>query len=260
MISVCSNCGEQGHFFRECREPITSLGILAFRRKEKTEWLLICRKDSLGFIEIMRGKYDIHNHAGIQSLIEQTTLSERARMLEHNFLDLWETLWNGQASKRYMVEFELARNKFEHIRPILPELYAQSTTSWTEPEWGFPKGRRSTSESEINCAFRETMEETGVGRKHLKLLMCDPLVEEFRGSNGILYRHRYWLAEAQVTLNVCMDPANIDQRKEIGAVRWFTTNDALSVIRPYNLEKKATLEKAASIVDSQHILSSSQQS
>ena len=246
MSSACSNCGSFGHFFRSCSEPITSLGILAFRRpkESESEWLLIRRRDSLGFIEIMRGKYDIHDISGIQSLIDQTTLSERERFQTQSFHALWTVLWNGQASRRYLSEYDQAKRKFDTLVPMLPQLYAASTTSWTEPEWGFPKGRRSSSETELACAFRETWEEAGVLRKHLTLISGDPLVEEFRGSNGIVYRHRYWLAETPPTLDVCMDPTNKDQRREIGAVQWFSLQDAIDTIRPYNIEKRDLLMRA----------------
>lgn len=249
MSSACSNCGSFGHFFRNCSEPITSLGILAFRRSSTTiQWLLVRRRDSLGFIEIMRGKYDIKDISGIQSLIDQTTVSERERFKTLSFHELWSELWNGQASKRYLAEYEQAKRKFEQLVPMLPQLYESSETSWTEPEWGFPKGRRSSSETELACAFRETLEEAGILRKHLTLVSGDALVEEFRGSNGILYRHRYWLAETPQTLDVGMDPANKDQRREIGAVEWFSLQDAIDKIRPYNVEKKDILIRAHAII------------
>jgi 8-oxo-dGTP pyrophosphatase MutT (NUDIX family) len=252
MTSSCSNCGSFGHFFRDCSEPITSLGILAFRRptedNENIEWLLIRRKDSLGFIEIMRGKYDIKDISGIQTLIEQTTVDERERFLTQGFHDLWSALWNGQASRRYLAEYEHAKRKFEQLVPMLPQLYLTITTTWDEPEWGFPKGRRSSSETELACAFRETLEEAGVLRKHLTLVSGDALVEEFRGSNGVLYRHRYWLAETPSSLEVRLDPTNKDQRREIGAVRWISTYDAIEKIRPYNTEKRSLLVRAHALI------------
>jgi len=252
MSSSCSNCGSFGHFFRDCSEPITSLGIIAFRRPSEDtthiEWLLIRRRDSLGFIEIMRGKYDFRDITGIQSLIDQTTLSERERFLTKSFHELWAALWNGQASKRYLSEYEQARRKFDLLVPLLPHLYAASSTSWTEPEWGFPKGRRSSSETELACAFRETLEEAGLLRKHLTLVSGDALVEEFYGSNGVHYRHRYWLAETPPTLDVRMDPMNKDQRREIGDVRWFSLQDAIEKIRPYNIEKRSLLNRAHALI------------
>ena len=247
-MSVCSNCGRNGHFFRECKDPITSLGILAFRLIDGTkQWLLIKRRDSLGYIELMRGKYIIDDAAGIQALIDQTTLEERDRLLTKTFSDLWRTLWNGPASRRYHIEFEQAKTKIEALVADgrLATYIKASTTAWTEAEWGFPKGRRSSVETELACALRETQEEAGISPHKLRVLDQGPLIEEFRGSNGIQYRHKYWLAEAPTTLEVCMNPANQDQAREIGDVRWCTYDDAMALIRPYNIEKRNLLERAS---------------
>jgi len=248
MSSACSNCGKAGHFFRECREPITSLGILAFRRLKNTiEWLLIRRRVSIGFIEIMRGKYELRDISGIQTLVDQATVGERQMLLTIGFADLWRELWNGPASRRYQAEYDQSKAKFDilKVRGILTACCEVSTTAWTEPEWGFPKGRRSSTETEIACALRETFEETGVRKSELRILPGPPLLEEYSGSNGIRYRHRYWLAEAPATLEVRMDENNVDQRREISDVRWCTLEAAMLLIRPYNTEKRAVLSAAA---------------
>ena len=281
MSSVCSNCGRHGHFFRECREPITSLGIIAFRRlpqatpaPPRIEWLLIRRRDSLGFIELMRGKYELRDEVSIQSLVDQTTLPERVRLLTQSFPELWRELWNGVASRRYLAEYEQARAKFDVLRGTgalssaevsrlsygsagaggttrrtLASYCEASTTRWMEPEWGFPKGRRSSTETDIACALRETEEEAGVSGTMLRVLAGNPpLLEEFTGSNSVCYRHKYWLAEAPVTLEVRLDPTNVDQRREVGDVRWCTTEEALTLIRPYNAEKRSVLMRAVALI------------
>jgi 8-oxo-dGTP pyrophosphatase MutT (NUDIX family) len=249
MASVCSNCGRAGHFFRECKEPITSLGIIAFKQiNTDVQWLLIRRRVSIGFIEIMRGKYEVRDDACIQSLVDQATIDERQQLLVRPFPDLWRDLWNGAASRRYHQEYEQARAKFEVLRNSgrLTTFCTASKTTWSEPEWGFPKGRRSSAESELKCALRETHEEAGVPAEKLTVLANEsPLLEEYRGSNGICYRHRYWLASAPPDLAVTMDPANVDQRREVSDVRWCSLEEALALIRPYNQEKRSVLMAAA---------------
>jgi 8-oxo-dGTP pyrophosphatase MutT (NUDIX family) len=249
MTSVCSNCGRPGHFFRECNEPITSLGIIAYRRvsPDKMEWLLVRRRVSIGFIEIMRGKYMSGAMAEIQVLVDQATVTERDQLLQRPFATLWRDLWNGAATRRYHAEFEQARAKFEAIRGrgLLEKAIKASRTAWAEPEWGFPKGRRSSTETEVACALRETYEEAGVRGKDLRIVDDMPLLEEYTGSNGVSYRHRYWVAEAPASLEVCMDPMNIDQQREISDVRWCTFETAMNLIRDYNVEKRAVLAAAA---------------
>ena len=58
----CNNCGKQGHLYHRCKKPISSIGIITFRIIDgKFEFLMICRKDSLGYVDFMRGKYPLTN-------------------------------------------------------------------------------------------------------------------------------------------------------------------------------------------------------
>ena len=63
--TICNNCGIQGHMFFSCKRPIMSFGIICYRvnpKNMKIEYLMIRRKDSLGYVEFLRGKYHIHNN------------------------------------------------------------------------------------------------------------------------------------------------------------------------------------------------------
>ena len=75
--NFCNNCGKLGHLFHQCKMPITSIGIIAFRIKDnKIEYLLIRRKDSLGFVDFLRGKYQVNNKEYILNLLNKMTNSE----------------------------------------------------------------------------------------------------------------------------------------------------------------------------------------
>jgi hypothetical protein len=56
--SYCNNCGKQGHLYHQCKMPITSIGLITFRiYNDEIQYLMICRKDTLGYIDFLRGKY-----------------------------------------------------------------------------------------------------------------------------------------------------------------------------------------------------------
>ena len=58
----CNNCGKTGHIFQNCKKPIISSGIIAFRKvNNQFQYLMICRKDTLGYVDFMRGKYPLYN-------------------------------------------------------------------------------------------------------------------------------------------------------------------------------------------------------
>ena len=67
----CNNCGNKGHLCYQCRQPITSVGIIVFRKNEKgmREYLMIRRKDSIGYVEFLRGKYNIYSKIYLMNII-----------------------------------------------------------------------------------------------------------------------------------------------------------------------------------------------
>ena len=67
----------------------------------------------------------------------------------------------------------------------LDKLIKNSNSSWKEPEWGFPKGRRNLREKDLQCALREFEEETDIKREDIKVIKDRrPFTEEFVGSNN----------------------------------------------------------------------------
>ena len=37
--NICNNCGKSGHVYNNCKVPITSYGIISFRKRTNIEYL-----------------------------------------------------------------------------------------------------------------------------------------------------------------------------------------------------------------------------
>ncbi len=239
----CNNCGKNGHSYNQCSKPITSLGVISFNKINNTlKYLLICRKDSLGYVEFLRGKYPLYNIDYIQNIINEMTVMEKSKLLTKEFDELWKELWGEFFGDQYRAEEKSAKEKFNLLKEgihlfndtffNLKSLIENSTTNWTEPEWGFPKGRRNFNENDLQCALREFSEETGYPKSQVCILKnVIPFDEIFTGSNFKSYKHRYFLAHSTYS------NTQIYQKSEVSKLKWVTLNEALSYIRPYNLER-----------------------
>tara|TARA_B100002051_G_scaffold80521_1_gene76929 strand:+ start:770 stop:1573 length:804 start_codon:yes stop_codon:yes gene_type:complete len=240
----CNNCGKIGHSYNQCAKPITSLGMVVFNKfgEDCLKYLLICRKDSLGYVEFMRGKYPLYNYDYIQNIINEMTIQEKANLLTKDFNVLWKELWGDYYGVQYRTEEKNARDKFYQIKEgihlfddkffNLEQLIQNSNTSWTEPEWGFPKGRRNYNENDLTSALREFGEETGFPKNKISIIKnLIPFEEIFTGSNFKSYKHKYFVAYSNYK------DLNHYQKSEVSKIKWMTLDEASNAIRPYNLER-----------------------
>ncbi len=267
---ICTNCGIEGHVYKMCTSPVTSYGVIAVRNlstyinspifcsKTDTitgtdtslplEFLLICRKDSLSYVEFVRGKYNITDEAYLGSLFKSMTLAEHVKLLTLSFDELWKSVW-GETSKNHKTDYEQSEKKFNLLVPILASLLKKYSTKWTEPEWGFPKGRRNPYETDNACAIREFQEETGIYKDHIDIIQnIDPIEENFMGSNKIHYCHKYYIANCDISGTVNIQADNPHMVREIGDIQWLTLDQALAKIRPDNVEKREILLTVARLL------------
>ena len=247
----CNNCGKQGHLFHRCKKPISSIGIIAFRKSQKYEnkfeYLMICRKDSLGYVDFMRGKYPLHSEFYIQNIIDEMTNNEKQDLLKYNFKTLWNNLWGNFVGCQYRGEEKVSSEKFQKMKlgGSLSDLIDNSKTSWESPEWGFPKGRSNHQENDLACALREFQEETGYIKDQLDIIHnLMPFEEIFTGSNMKSYKHKYFIAYMEP------DKKSINnfQLSEVSKVGWFTLEESLEMIRPYNLEKRQVIQNIDNVL------------
>jgi len=265
---TCRNCGEVGHLYKSCPQPIMSFGIICYRINEgKIEYLMIQRRDSLSFMEFIRGKYELENIEYIKRLMSNMTAFERELLLVDYFDDLWNKVWYQPFIPKQTQEFLDAKDRFIKLRKgfyiqnefvTMYKLLRTVETKYTEPEWGFPKGRRRLKEKDVDCAIREFCEETGFQPKELNILEHHPSYEEiFYGTNDIQYRHVYYIATLTTDpfRRIIIDPNNPHQAREVRQVAWFSAEDVLKKIREHNVERKQLFIQAHTQVLQQLALS-----
>lgn len=277
MDIYCNNCGKNGHMFSYCKIPITSFGIILFRNNDVgiREYLMIRRKDTLGFIDFMRGKYNINNKYYILNMLKQMTTSEKKLLIELSFTELWSKLWgNSNISSYYKSEENTSREKFNILKNgvfinksyttpenlniksninnllleevqktvLQPEYTLESLITesnlfgvWETAEWGFPKGRRNYQEREFDCAVREMLEETGYSIDNCTVIKNILPFEE--NFTGSNYKS-YKHKYFIMFMNLTKtEPSENFSKTEVSKVEWKTYDDVINCIRFYNLEK-----------------------
>lgn len=226
------------------------------RYADSVKFLLIRRRHSLGMLEFVRGRYDIRDYQGITKLFKLMSRSEIDMIrTNENFRAIWESIWTQHASQSggktssFEDEFEISADKYRVLRTgfreenILGLSYYTNNVApeWETPEWGFPKGRRTYHEKNMDCALREFGEETGYSSDdHVLVKGIMPLKEVFDGTNNIPYKHVYYISVLQ---NGEKQPTIEESNREIGDVGWFTYSEAVKLFRPYHTEKKRLLNE-----------------
>ena len=246
--TFCNNCGKSGHLFHQCRLPITSMGLINYRViNGEIEILLIRRKDSLSFVDFIRGKYFLDNIDYIINLFDKMTVKEKSMIKNYNFNYLWNYLWGNEMLNQYQNEEKISNNKFNKLKEgiyidkkfyNIDVIISKNLNNYLNPEWGFPKGRRNYQEKDINCAIREFEEETGYSKSDILIINnILPIEEIFMGSNFKSYKHKYYISK----INNNKEPNNNFQTYEISKIEWVNINEVSNYIREYNIEKKKVI-------------------
>ena len=279
---ICSNCNKSNHEYKDCKEPITSWGIILvnlsnFQNKKinhnnninirnrisnicpqnykdlenlsdymnNITFLLIQRRHSIAFMDFIRGKYKIDNIDQLNYLFQYMNPDEIISIDTKDFDDLWKEMWNNDSTRiNNTREYNMAKNKFNQLKSdnnleLNLNFFINNVISlYKTNEWGFPKGRKNHNETSLECALREFSEETNIKLSDIKLVSnINPIEENLLGTNGIPYRHIYYIAETSIENNL-----QIENNNEIGNLGFFNYNDSKNLIREYHTEKKNILQ------------------
>lgn len=255
MEKYCRNCGKYGHLYNQCYNPIMSYGIILFN--DNNEIIMIERKDTLSYIEFLRGRYyNLNNISYIKLLIDRFSVEEKERILKYTFDELWSKLWinldniNSRIKSEYKkssILFNKLSNGFYYNNEFinLKKLINNSKTIYINNEWEIPKGRREKYETNKDCAIREFNEETNL--KEGDYMIIDnifPITENYIGSNNINYCHTYYIAKLlNNECNLYIDIDNKNQFNEIKNIKWMSKEQCINNIRNYDYHKIDIIKK-----------------
>lgn len=264
MNIYCNNCGSTTHISRNCRNPVTSYGVLLFRLDNKIpKILMINRKDSLCYIDFLRGKYSINNYKYIQILIDKCSLTEKKRLIQKEYIDLWKELWVvDELNEKFTNDFTKGEEKFNKLKEgffcsklnkdiDINYFVKNSKTNYSNSEWEFPKGRRNNYESNKDCAVRELEEETGYNNSDYELIInIKPYSENYVGENKVRYKHIYYIGQLlNNEKETSVDKNNLDQFLEVSDIKWLSNEECLNYIRQYHKTRKIIINNIFTMID-----------
>lgn len=257
----CNNCGKKGHMYKDCKLPVTSCGNIVYRDDlNEPKVLMIQRKDSLCYIDFIRGKYDNQNVNYMQILIDKCSVDEKNSLLNKSFRELWIDLWllrddfvTNDDFLKCMVKF----NKIKEGMTIngkfinIDKLIYSSKYKYPHSEWEFPKGRRNMNENDFECAKREFNEETNYDYKDYDIINnLAPFTEEFLGENNVRYKYIYFIGKLNNYDKILsLDPNNNEQITEIKNIQWLTKSEALNKCRDYHMSRKKLIQKVFNFIE-----------
>ena len=259
----CNNCGSTNHTYKNCKNPVSSYGVILFKYiDEEPHILMINRKDSLCYIDLLRGKYNLNDISYIQLLINKCSIPEKDKIIKKDFDTLWKELWllDDIKDTKFNNDYKKGKHKFDTLTEGIHDcktdkninfqsLIENSTTSYKTPEWEFPKGRRNNNETNKDCAIRECQEETNYTIEDYDLFInMMPLSENYTGENRVKYRHIYYIAKIISDRDALLDKNNHNQSLEISDIRWLNYEQSLGLIRNYHKTREDVIHKMFSFL------------
>ena len=260
ILNMCKRIQHQYLFendeIRELKKIYESLKNLTGNQLDQNiHYLMIRRRNSLSYVDFIRGKYDLDDYEYIYNTLLMMTKEEQEDLISKTFEELWSELWTTPIeSIHYNHEFLESKHKFQKLKegymiqkceiqfPLsMKKIFETSCILYEEAEWGFPKGRRNIHEKNIECAKREFQEETGLEESEYQIINISPLEEIYLGSNHIRYKHIYYFSQMMEKKNMEVDKKNTHQKSEVGDIRWVTFEEGFNLIRDYHKEKRNIL-------------------
>lgn len=184
-----------------------SYGIALSRFNVKTnqyELLFIKKRYTYHFVEFVLGHYSKNNEDRLKDLFSGMSHEEKITIISLDFGKLWYKIWlidpESTYDKKLTYEeqnrYNTCKKHFEKCFLVdsgerLRTLINQSKC--VETIWELPKGRKNSTESHLDCAMREVLEETGISPNQYHILHnLEPIM--IKTFDTITYENYYWIA------------------------------------------------------------------
>lgn len=279
----CTNCNKHNHEYKECKEPITSWGIILIdfshlninnlnhndinlkkhiyninlqnkndienisKYMNNIKFLLIQRRHSIGFMDFIRGKYKIDNIEQINNLFQFMHQNEINLIKTMSFEELWNKIWNNDEHKINSIkkDFIMAKEKFMELKTNTKlDLNLDFYLNNIEPLYSF-----------LEWGYPK-------GRKVKNETTLDCAVREFSEETNIditkikIINEIEPIEENLIGTNcipyrhiyyIAETKENINltnnNNNEIGNLGFFTYDESQNLLREYHIEKKQILEQ-----------------
>lgn len=250
--------------------PITSYGLILFYLDPSDSiprFLIYQRRDNYEYIDILRGNWN--NEKRLKELFAALSPSEKRRIRDYTFEELWDDLWVSRENAIHKDGFKKAKKRYEMIKDKIPEYLEQGGPEFegacSEPPWGFPKGKKNESEKDKECALRETAEETGLPMDDVVIWETNHFVENYKGNNGKPYCTYYYVAETDTPFPIkrvptpgCIRPDAVSDEAEDAC--WVTYDEACLKL---GARRQALLKRVLHLIETSYdkysLLSSARQ-
>ena len=210
--------------------------------KDQILFLLVSKKHTYGFTDLINGKYSFKDKTYIFDLLRQITPTEYNRLMTENFINLWKEVNYVKNTEEYINNnikyIEKLEKRFNQLKEIIPKQFNNIEYIYDTPDWEFPKGRLKHNESFINCAKREFQEETGLTSKHYTILKnIEPIQEIFKGTDNKIYHYTYFIALIKHKVEIHKIITN-----ETSKIGLYNYDDTIYRIRHYNFFRKIIIK------------------
>jgi len=259
---ICSNCFNEGHFYRNCDKPLLSYGLCCYKKIENEEirFLMVKRRNTYTYIEFLRGIYHICDEKYLQSMFSKMSQLEKENILLLDFKSLWNNLWlvdnnlkNKNEFYKGIIKFNILKNGFYNQKKFISLKYLidNSTKNYKMEEWYFPKGKKELHkniiETDIETGLREFCEETNIIPTSISINENQILEELHKGSNNKFYKTRFFLSEYlnndyQRVIEQFKNSKSSFQKTEIGDIKWIKLSNLKNYFRDYEDSKMVLIK------------------